>query len=496
MAFSYSINGVFDVDQRWDELPGNGSNYCVPAAITNWMYYYAAHGKPSAIAFPRTVPHNIPLNISAMGGYMDTDASDGTYFSDAVDGLCDWLDDHNIPAFVYYRRATDNQNITYVSLRNRLQLGGNIVVCRGRYKKDGDEFERIGGHAMTLVALRRTDDNVITMGVHNPNNDGDISSQAATHLQEEVVTEKRRNIEGDHVTILRWGAGSVNPPYLCIDGCIAIQPLFAVSNVTAGSLTLYLSNFETDKINRKDFPLPFQGEIGDLVLNPSDLYASVIAKNSGEVWTLDLSEGSWSKIVGITNARLITYGGINQQLFVLQGSELLAFDESSKQVGHIHVDDDIDALSFDHEHNRLIALSAKSKSLIAFSTKLTFLEKKSVPEISGSGRLNLSVGSRDNTAIISREGLSQVTRVSLATKSSAKIANVDVQSRQTTGAIHATAKGRLFLNEAGKIATFESNGKRKVGFILDGLACGSFLKVARSSYPQDDKSTKNNAWRN
>lgn len=495
MAFSYSINDVPDVDQRWDELPGNGSMYCVPAAITNWMYYYAAHGRPGAISFARTIPHNIPLNISAMGGYMDTDGSDGTYFSDAVDGLCDWLEDHNIPAFVYSRRATNNQNITYVSLRNKLQAGANIVVWRGRYEKDGDEFERIGGHAMTLVELRRTDDGTITMGVHNPNNDGSIHSQAATHLQEEVVTEKRRNIEGDHVTILRWGAGSVQPPYLCIDGWVAIMPLFAVTNVTAGALTLYLSNFETDKVTRKDFPLPFEGEIGDLVLNPSDLFVSVIAKNSGEVWTLDLSEAGWKKMAGITGAKLITYGGINQQLFVARERELLAFDEEDKPVSQSQLDDDIESLSFDQKHNRLVALSSKSKSLISFSPKLTLLEKNPLADLPGSGRFNLSLGSRDNTATISREGSSQVARVSLATKSTGKIASIDVQSKQATSAIHA-AKGRLFLNEAGKIATFEGDGKRKASSILDGLACGTFLKVARSAYQQDDKATKNKAWRN
>lgn len=492
MAFSYSISGVPDVDQKWDELPENGRMFCAPAAIMNWMYYYAEHGKPGAINFARNIPHNIPLNIASMGAYMDTDGSGGTHFSDAVDGLCDWIDDHNIPAHVFHRRATQGQNITYKSLRNRLQQGANLVVWRGRYKKEDGVFDRIGGHVMTLVSLTRTDDNTITVGVHDPDNDGSIYSQSATRVEQVVVTEKRRNIEGDGVTILRWGPDSVNPPYRCIDGWIAIVPVFAMTNLVSGALTLYSSSFESEKTIRKDFPLPFSGEIGDLVLNPSDSTASVIAKNTGEVWTLDIVEETWNKISGISKAKLITYGE-KDQLFVKQDTRLLAFDSANKQIGQIDLED-VDALSFDHKNNRLVTLSSKNKSLLSFSTQLTLLEKNPLPEIQGSGRFNLSLGGRDGAAVISREGSSQFARVPMFTKSSKKLESIKIKSTQT-GAVHA-AKGRLFLNEAGKITSYESDGKRKVKSIFDGLACGSFLKVARNQYSIDDGKAKSDAWRN
>jgi hypothetical protein len=492
MAFSYSIDGVFDVDQRWDALPGNGSMYCAPAAITNWMYYYAAHGRPGAIDYARTVPGNIPLNLASMGAYMDTDGEDGTYFSDAVDGLADWLEDHNIPANIYYRRASQGQDITYVRLRNRLQQGGNLVVWRGRYKKEDGEFERIGGHVMTLVSLTRTDNNTITVGVHDPDNNGSIHSQSASQVDYVVVTEKRRNIEGDSVIILRWGPGSVNSPYRCIDGVIAIVPLFAVTNLVSGILTLYSSSFESEKTIRKDFPMPFSGEIGDLVLNPSDSTASMIAKNTGEVWTINLADGTWNKISAISKAKLITYG-VNDQLFVQQDNRLLAFDSSSKQVGQIDLVG-VDALSYDHKHNRLVALSSANKALLSFSPQLTLLEKNPLPVIQGSGRFNLSLGSRDGTAVISREGSSQFARVPMFTKSSKKLESIKIKSTQA-GAVHA-AKGRLFLNEGGKIASYESDGKRKAKSIFDGLACGSFLKVSRSQYSVDDGKPESVAWRN
>ncbi|WP_158219757.1 hypothetical protein [Ideonella sp. A 288] len=49
MAFSYAISGVPDIDQRWDALPQNGDNYCVPTSVLNWMYFYAEHGRPQAL---------------------------------------------------------------------------------------------------------------------------------------------------------------------------------------------------------------------------------------------------------------------------------------------------------------------------------------------------------------------------------------------------------------------------------------------------------------
>ena len=72
MAFSYSISGVTDIDQRWDALPHNGDNYCVPASVMNWMYYYAAHGQPQAVGFGTSFSEHRMLNLMAMGSPAST----------------------------------------------------------------------------------------------------------------------------------------------------------------------------------------------------------------------------------------------------------------------------------------------------------------------------------------------------------------------------------------------------------------------------------------
>lgn len=107
MSYSYAISGVMDVDQRWDALPGDGAMYCVPAAFVNWMYYFATHGRLTALPFVNGQANHIRRNIAAMGDYMDTDAQDGTSTSDAIDGLVDWSEDRNVPYLVMSARATD-----------------------------------------------------------------------------------------------------------------------------------------------------------------------------------------------------------------------------------------------------------------------------------------------------------------------------------------------------------------------------------------------------
>jgi hypothetical protein len=39
MNFNYSVANMFDFDQRWDALPGNGGMYCVPTSMINLMAF-------------------------------------------------------------------------------------------------------------------------------------------------------------------------------------------------------------------------------------------------------------------------------------------------------------------------------------------------------------------------------------------------------------------------------------------------------------------------
>jgi hypothetical protein len=494
MAFNYIIHGVSDVDQRWDILPGNGAMYCVPASATNWMYYYAAHGRPSALMFPTSLPNHVQSNVMWMGSYMNTDGEDGTGWSDGIDGLDDWLHDHNVPAIVFCGRAPDNDNVTYAIIRNWLKLGANIDVAMGRYALDDGEFERKSAHRMTLVSLKRTDAGDITIGVHDPLQDeGNLNSQSSTQLKHSSLKEETRNLEGDVVKVLRWG--STTDPYRFIDGWMAILPAFAVTNLTAGALTTYTADLETGKIKTAELALPFRGDLGDLALNLSTPQVAVVAKGSGDVWTLDLAEGTWTKVPGVSSARVMAYGGRNQRLFVVRGSEIVSLDEAGSQLGVLDLGVAIDGISYDSQNDRLVVASSASKRLFAVAPKLQILGQVESPTVPGTGRLSLSVNGRDSTIVLTREGSAEAATVRWHSTGALVTSRFHLLAQGVTSAAHVNRKGRLFVNEAGNLATFDMDGNRLTGSIMDGLKLGPLFKVARSGHNLDEARSGKKAWK-
>ena len=502
MAFNYSISGVPDIDQKWEGLPQNGANYCVPASMLNWMYYYAARGWPQALTWQTSMPWHEVFNLLAMGEYMDTDAETGTNTSNALDGMSDWLDDHGLLAYVKARRAREGQNVTYKSIRNQLQAGANLSVSLGRYLLDDGEFERETAHAMTLVALKRTDDGELTMSVHDPiKGGGSIHTQSATEVRTAHPVEQLRNIEGEVVKVLRWGNDT--NPYRFIDGWMAMMPVFAMTNRSAGVLTVYTADIATGKIGKagtRDIKLPFKGAIADIALHPDEPIATVVAADSGEVWTLLLGEQTWSQLAGVKGARFITYRGRRSQLFVAQGRRVQAFDDEGAALGDIDVGAAIEAISFDHKGDRLIvacgAASAASKRLLALSPALKLLGETPAPPLPGKGRLALSVNSRDASITCSREGGSDVATVRWLASGALVHTRFKLLAQGATAAAHVNPKGRLVVVEAGKIATFDGDGNRVKNTPFDGLAAGPLLKVARSTNTLDPAISQRKAWMN
>jgi hypothetical protein len=496
MSFSYSIGGVADVDQRWNALPEKGKNFCVPASWINWMYYFARRGRLSALPFVNGQANHIRRNIAAMADYMDTDPDDGTSASDGIDGLVDWSGDRNVPFLVWNARATENDNIRYTNIRNLLQMGAHVVVGRGRYSKDSDgRFERIGGHAMSLVGLVRTSAGVITMSVHNPNNTSDGNTQAPKHVQEQTLTEKRRNIEGDHVTILRWGENSVHAPYLCIDGWTAVLPMFALSNVASGALRSYSVDIATGEVSERTFPLPFGSSITDLVLNPSAPFASVIAEGSGEVWTLNLADGTWAKTPGIAGAQRLVYGGRRQRLLVVQGRQVTSFDAAGQQVAVLDAGVELEAITYDAEEDRLISLG--NRKLISIDpVSLQVVDQAAAPELAGEGRLALSVDRHNKRVVLSRSGSPEVVSIRWGSLGGTVDRRIRLRSAGASAALHVDHRGRAFVSSNGKIEAFDSDGARQVGSVFDGLAAGPLLKVARNSSPLNRQRSQRKEWRN
>jgi hypothetical protein len=495
MSFSYSISGVADFDQQWNVLPEHGKNFCVPTSWVNWMQYFAVNGRLSALPFVNGAANQIPNNIAAMGDYMDTDADDGTSSSDTIDGLLDWSEDRNVPFLLWSARATDNDNIRYTGLRNLLKMGAHVVVGRGRYTLDDGEFDRVGGHAMSVVSLQRSASGTITIGVHNPWNDSNRNTQAPSHVQQEVLTEKQRNIEGDTVTVLRWGADSVNPPYLCIDGWTAILPMFAVSNVAAGALTVYSADISTGKTSERQVALPFSGEISELTLDPTAPFATVVAKGSGEVWTLGLADDDWNRVDAVTGAHRIVYAGRRQHLLVASGNSLTAYDADGKQVAGRDIGSAVEAMSYDSANDRLI-VACNGKLLSLDPRALRVGASIDAPQVPGVGRLSLSVNRGDQGITVTREDSAEVAIVRWQADGRTTTRWSRIASNATRYSAHVDHRGCMFVSEGGKIVTYDRNGERRSRSVFDGLRAGPLLKVARSNDPLDRTRSQRKGWRN
>jgi len=142
-------------------LANDGSMYCVPASWTNFMGWIANKGFTNAMGGSGNwaAPSRYQLvtnRISQMGDLMDTSGTGGTNSSDAISGLVDYLDDRNVglPAIAYSYVADDDWAPKPQNLRSWMQMGAMVCIVMGKYVRDGSEWERTGGHCMTLVSVR------------------------------------------------------------------------------------------------------------------------------------------------------------------------------------------------------------------------------------------------------------------------------------------------------------------------------------------------------
>jgi len=496
--FTYEINDVPDIDQRWDALPKNGGMYCVPTATLNWMYYLANHGRPSAIphrpADP-TIASLVLLNLASMAHYMGTDPENGTKASSFFNGLLDWLEDHNVPAYITAQRAPDGADITYSDFKGLAFRSALVIIGQGRYLMEDGEFVRHGGHAMTLVGFKRNGD-VMEMIVRDPADDrANLNTQSDPVDRSSSVTEETRNVEGISVNVLRWGASS-SPYYLFIDNWMAIQPLFALTNPTAKKLLSYQADILTGAITTREFALPVDGELLDLAIHPAKYQASVIARDTDAIWMLDLAEGIWNKTATVAAPQLLIYGGRDHRLFVAQGAEILSFDDTGKPLDRLDTGTAIDAISYDAKNDRLLVASTAAKRILSVAPALKVLEHIEAPEVAGTGHLKLSVNGRDATIVLTRQDSPDVATLRWHPTGALATSRFRLLAQGPTAAIHINRKGRLFASEAGKIATFDTDGDRVAGSIFDGLSAGPLLKVARSSHNLDEERSRRKEWMN
>ncbi|WP_438001042.1 hypothetical protein WMF26_16015 [Sorangium sp. So ce185] len=495
-AFKYSIANVPDIDQRWASLPGGGSAFCVPTSTMNWMYYIASHGRPSAVMFPPADPSassSTPMNVLMLSLFMLTHPERGTSGRSWHQGLDAWLKHRQVPAIALLFTVEDDSWILFDRLQQCAAAGGLLTIARGRYYKINGEYVRGGGHALTVVGLSSTSAGKQIV-VHDPaQDDRDPETQSSPKKSTGNLTPTFGKFDGTLATMLRWG--SSESPYEFIDHVMIIFPLFAVTNLSGGALTVYSASLTSDAVEAREIPTPLSAGIADLAIQPA-MRVAALGEGSGDVVAVDLISGDSRRLARLPGARRLAHGGRSRRLFVAQDRHVVALDDHGQEVSRAALDRPIDALAFDATENRLIVASVSAGKLLRFSPELRHHGSHELPHVPGQGRLSLTVDEGDGALRLTRAGSPHVAELQVHPTDPGAPGVNPLRSGGVVPAERVNERGTLHVSAAGRIATFDRDGRRAEGSPFNGLPAGPLLEVARSYSNADPRKMRRPEWHN
>ena len=311
LAQSYDIYwpGIPDFDQRrrteYDPfpiishigLPNNGSVHCVPTAHSNILAILddSGYNVITGVSNPPNWGAQLPLyntissHIFNLGQYYDTDDG-GTSFGDAIEGLSEWLVDRGQGSrFFVLGYKADDENFPRTShLYAALFLGWPTAIAYGRYYRDGDELERDGGHAVSIVGVLNADFYNATILYHDPNtkNESTILQSPFTRV-ERVLYRRYLNIDGDMAFVSSFDEsfnGTADDPVRIFDSRTHIVPLVALGTHPLDpnvALAYQLPGvFKGSSPSVTEVPSPTGGTIIDVAFDHSSL-SHLITADSG-----------------------------------------------------------------------------------------------------------------------------------------------------------------------------------------------------------------------
>lgn len=156
-----------DFCQKNEALPSNGKMYCGPASVSNSLWFLSQNGYPKL-----SRPSQLEL-VQELGRAMETDAN-GTGPAGIMSGLKAILARAGYRAELTYRGWRQKRNRQLKTTRvDREFLNAGVGYSQavwinlGWYRSDGVNFDRNGGHWVTVVGVRG-DGQILTLKVHDP----------------------------------------------------------------------------------------------------------------------------------------------------------------------------------------------------------------------------------------------------------------------------------------------------------------------------------------
>lgn len=183
-VYSKKVASTPDLMQRNSKLTNSGISYCAPVAVTNSLAWLAAHEFPKLLPTRSRDMESAMLEVAGVLGsakYMNTDPNKGTGCSGVMKGVSRYIRDRG---YEYERLEMQGWRkharafppvaaIPQLAWIKKGLIGKSAVWLNvGWYKYDQstNEYNRIGGHWVTLVGYerdrRRKDPTVLI--IHDP----------------------------------------------------------------------------------------------------------------------------------------------------------------------------------------------------------------------------------------------------------------------------------------------------------------------------------------
>jgi hypothetical protein len=191
------IEATPDLPQSQKELPRRGSKHCGPVSASNALAWLAAEG------YPKLMPSDQLALAKELGStdYMNT--GDGTSAAGVMSGLRKYVKARGYAIqrlefqgwrLIPRRFARVAGQADAARLAGELQTKSIVLINVGWYKKNGDDFERISGHWVTLVGAEPGE--TLRLVIHDPSSrspQGDAERVAATRLESGKLTGGQNN---------------------------------------------------------------------------------------------------------------------------------------------------------------------------------------------------------------------------------------------------------------------------------------------------------------
>jgi hypothetical protein len=167
------------LEQRFGRLPGGGSQYCAPVAVSNALVWFHEHGFPNLAPVRQCTPRIQFEVIKNLGSkrYMQTDMETGTSPLETMQGLERYVQDRGYDITIEWKGWREGGKFASADpipnpdwLVKNSRGSSNVVVSVGwyTYHRKKKMYERLGGHYVTLVGVETKDKKHPVMYIHNP----------------------------------------------------------------------------------------------------------------------------------------------------------------------------------------------------------------------------------------------------------------------------------------------------------------------------------------